>query len=118
MKRLIAILVALQIGLTPFCAVFAMETIPFSKDASCAPQEQTEMLHGSKTDAHAICCVAKPVQQAPYQIRSSEEFIPLIPSVQTISSFCIQQEGKTKTPPNGQIYQPDDFERISQSKRE
>lgn len=119
MKRFIAIIIALQMGLTPFCSAFAMESAQISiRDTGCASMAEETDLHFSHPTPHLDCCNTNNKQKASTQGTTSLD----------ATSFAIQAHYSPSDTPNycqasllERIHfkhPPDDFERLSQSKRE
>lgn len=119
MKRFIAILIALQIGLTPFCSVFAMGSLQQSiKNSDCEMADEGTYQHISHQSPQLICCVNKTTQEPSNQTQPFFDTTP--PAIQAHSTFYSNQKNSLTTAFNylNPKHPPDDFERSSRSKRE
>lgn len=118
MKRFIAILVALQIGLSPFCAVFAMESTQLPTDSTCAPMQEETALHAIHMDTHLACCDAKTSQESTIQTSTSIESTPQAVQATIFYPNDLDCYAVSRFTSKNSLHPPDDFERSSQSKRE
>jgi hypothetical protein len=118
MKRFIALLVALQIGLTPFCSVLAMESTRATTTPGCPSMEETSDLRLTHPTPNLACCESGSTQTTSIQTNGSFDTTPhavqITTSTHRYPDVCFLSQSIPQQPQ----HPPDDFERLSQSKRE
>lgn len=119
MKRLIFIAILLQFVFTPFCGVLAMNQKEVMLDEDCiSMQASHSSLELRMAAPHLSCCESRNLSSTDAQLTAAfEHHIPVI---------CLQSVSYNQSIPlihdhdrqYSGLHPPDDFERISQSKRE
>src|SRR5512133_865040 len=119
MRRFIAIIIALQCCLTPFCPAFAMQTIHEDDYGhGCASIQKEETHLSSATHSSLSCCTeSKHASTLLFSEYSYHFEINTIERVHFQEAFLFAKTSHKKASLDAK-HPPDDFERSSQSKRE